>query len=31
MTGPEWDVAVIGAGVLGTFHASFACQRAWPA
>jgi FAD dependent oxidoreductase TIGR03364 len=23
----DWDVAVIGAGVLGTFHAYFACRR----
>jgi FAD dependent oxidoreductase TIGR03364 len=27
MTKPHFDVAVIGAGVLGTFHAYFACEK----
>src|SRR5438270_13703396 len=27
MAESRWDVVVVGAGVLGTFHAYFACQR----
>jgi len=27
MEASRWDVVVVGAGVLGTFHACFACQR----